>query len=81
MIRGRGGDFFCSVWTAQCVCEREHVSVMRASGGYLACCALLLLAVWLTYGDIVHHGFVNWDDNENYRENKRIQEGLSTDSL
>ena len=87
MTRGCGGDLFCSAWTALCVCvcvcarEGERVSLMRASGDYLACCALLLVAVWLTYGDIVHHGFVNWDDNENYRENKRIQEGLSTDSL
>ena len=37
-----------------------------------AICGFLLLAVWLVFGQTIHHAFVNFDDNEYVYENSHI---------
>ena len=43
-----------------------------------AVCGLLVLASWLVFGQTLHYGFVNYDDNVYVYENKAIAGGLST---
>jgi len=40
-------------------------------------CLLLALAVWVVFGQTVHHEFVNYDDNRLVYENPAITAGLS----
>ena len=47
----------------------------------LAACGLLLLAVWLVFGQTIDYGFVNYDDEMNLYRNPAIACGLSADGL
>ena len=43
----------------------------------IAVCLFLALAVWAVFGQIRHHGFVNYDDDRYVYENPAIAHGLS----
>jgi len=47
----------------------------------LAVCGLLLLAVWLVFGQTIGYGFVNYDDEMNLYNNPAILHGLSADGI
>ena len=47
----------------------------------LAICGFLLLAVWLVFGQTVHHEFVNLDDDVCVSENPQITRGLSAQAV
>ena len=40
-------------------------------------CGVLALAVWLVFGQTLHHGFVNYDDNEYVYDNPAVVPGLT----
>ena len=40
-------------------------------------CGVLALAVWLVFGQTLHHGFVNFDDNEYVYDNLAVVPGLT----
>src|SRR6476659_10140953 len=40
-------------------------------------CGVLALAVWLVFGQTLHHGFVNFDDNEYVYDNHAVVGGLT----
>ena len=42
-------------------------------------CGLLLLAVWLVFGQTAQHGFVNMDDDEYIYQNRHLFGGLTAD--
>ena len=44
-------------------------------------CAVLILAILAVYGQVCHHGFVNYDDNRYVTENPRVQAGLTKQNL
>ncbi len=50
---------------------------VNRSYGLLAVCGLLLLAVIAVFGQVVGHGFVNFDDGDYVVENRHVQEGLT----
>src|SRR5580692_3869950 len=39
-------------------------------------CVFLALAVWTVFGQTLHHGFVNYDDNVYVYENPAVTRGL-----
>jgi len=47
----------------------------------VAICVGLIAIIAIVFGQSVHHGFVNYDDNTYVYENPRITRGLSVDSL
>ena len=46
-----------------------------------AVCGLLLLAVWLVFGQTVHFGFVNLDDDRYVYENRQVMGGLTAQGI
>lgn len=44
-------------------------------------CALLLLSIGTTFFPVIHHGFVNYDDQDYITENPQVQKGLSRASV
>ena len=40
-------------------------------------CGVLALAVWLVFGQTLHHGFVNFDDNKYVYDNHAVVPGLT----
>ena len=53
--------------------------VVRPPPGWVTAltCLLLALAVWAVFGQTLHYGFVNYDDNRFVFENSAITQGLS----
>ncbi len=43
----------------------------------LGVCIFLAAAVWVDFGQTLHYGFVNYDDNEYVYENSFVQKGLT----
>src|SRR4051812_9063790 len=44
-------------------------------------CIFLAAIVWLVFGQTLRHGFVNYDDDDYVRENPRINNGLTLESI
>src|SRR5215469_12099669 len=42
----------------------------------LAVCSLLALAVWIVFGQTIHYGFINYDDDIYVYENPMVTRGL-----
>src|SRR5438045_7529159 len=42
---------------------------------------LLVAIVWIVFGQILRHEFINYDDDEYVRRNSRITSGLSLDGM
>ena len=47
----------------------------------LIVCGFLLLAVWMVFGQSLHHDFVNYDDNEYVYENPHVMHGLTAEEI
>src|ERR1700726_2517475 len=63
--------------------EREQLSSPYRSerSVVVAICVGLIAIIAIVFGQSVHHGFVNYDDNTYVYENPKITRGLSVDSL
>ena len=65
--------------------EAEGTSSLQPHAGTgnasttLAVCGLLLLAVFVVFGQTVNHDFVNYDDNDYVYENQHVRRGLISD--
>lgn len=50
-------------------------------GTVFAVCGLLVLAVWLVFGQTLRHGFVNYDDQLYVYENDHVSSGLTFEGI
>jgi tetratricopeptide (TPR) repeat protein len=62
---------------------QEFPDRIRPPGGWqdTVVCAVLILAVWVVFGQSVRFAFVNYDDNLNVYENAVVVQGLTRDSI
>jgi protein O-mannosyl-transferase len=55
----------------------DHPAVSDSKGAGIGMCALLALAVLLTFGRTLRHDFVNYDDDQYFYANPQVQHGLT----
>src|SRR5262249_658804 len=73
-----GRSAACAGQAAVNVDKLAQVEAPRASGWLsVGICVFLAVAVWVVFGQTVHHGFVNYDDDVYVYENPAIYGGLS----
>ena len=53
----------------------------RSRGAVLGVCVFLAAITFAVFGQTVHHGFVNYDDNLNVYDNSAVQGGLALKSI
>ncbi len=54
---------------------------MRSYGREIAICFLLAAAVFAVYGQMIHHGFINFDDGEYITDNPHVRTGLTKENM
>jgi tetratricopeptide (TPR) repeat protein len=57
--------------------SQEHSGSPDSKGTIFGVCFLLVVAVFLVFGQTFHYGFVNFDDNQYVYENPIVQKGLT----
>ena len=60
--------------------DRREDRFPRSLGKAAVLCAICLIAIW-AYGEVRHHQFLNFDDNEYVTENAHVSSGLTLENL